>query len=192
MPAKQKDEAAAPIEKTPAAPGYFAPSQESRDRRSMIDNLRSALESASQESSHQAAPAPAYIGFQLGEFYYAAPLESVIEVHRPPRLVPAPNAPEIVQGVTNLRGEIVCLIDPRRLLGLPPESGGAQSRLLRVRGGSRGIEAAIIVDSAYAVGPDAKLSAADSKDPKTPRLLSMNQLLDTPPCRRALQMKLDR
>jgi len=181
MPAKQKDEPAAPIEKTPAAAVSPAPSQESRDRRSMIDNLRSALASASQQSSERAAPAPAYIGFQLGELYYAAPLENVIEVDRPSHLVPAPNAPELVQGVTNLRGDIVCLMNLRQLLGLPSESAGTQSRLLRVRGGSRGIEAAIIVDSTYAIGPNASLSTADSKDPKTPRLLCMNQLLDTPP-----------
>ena len=139
-----------------------------------------APDSGGQESSDSARSAPAYIGFRLGELYYAAPLENVIEVDRPSRPVSAPNAPEIVQGLTNLRGEIVCLVDLRHLLGLPREPAGARSRLLRVRGGSRGIEAAMIVDSAYAVSAGAKLSTADSKDPRAPRLLSINQLLDAP------------
>lgn len=67
-----------------------------------------------------------YILFGLAGTEYATLLTNVMEIGRPSVLTPVPNVPEWVLGVTNLRGDIVSIVDLRRLLdvgdtGLPPD-----------------------------------------------------------------------
>lgn len=67
----------------------------------------------------------ALVVFRLGDAEYGLPVEAVREVlRRPDSVTPLPNAPEAVVGVLSLRGAVVPLIDPHRLLRLPVGNAG--------------------------------------------------------------------
>lgn len=56
-----------------------------------------------------------FVIFQLGEEHYGLPIDSVVEVvARPDKLTKLPKAPKFVEGVMNLRGQVVPVIDQRR------------------------------------------------------------------------------
>jgi purine-binding chemotaxis protein CheW len=59
-----------------------------------------------------------YLGFFLGQEVYGLPLEQLREVARLTRLRRVPGAQPGVAGLVNLRGEIVCALDVRTILGL--------------------------------------------------------------------------
>jgi purine-binding chemotaxis protein CheW len=59
-----------------------------------------------------------FIVFSLHKTEYAVPLSNVIEIERPPAITLVPNMPDWMMGVTNLRGDIVSMVDLRRFLGV--------------------------------------------------------------------------
>ncbi len=63
-----------------------------------------------------------YLAFYLGNEVYGLPLEQLREVAHVGHLRRVPGAPAGVAGLVNLRGEIVCALDVRAILGLPPQS----------------------------------------------------------------------
>src|SRR5687768_14804299 len=72
-----------------------------------------------------------YLGFYLGAEVYGVPLEQLREVARVRNLRRVPGAPAGVAGLVNLRGEILCALDVRAILGLRSEehTSELQSRL---------------------------------------------------------------
>ena len=67
-----------------------------------------------QEAKHQAQ----YVIFRLAGTEYAAPALNVKEVGELTNLTPVPNVPHWLQGVTNLRGDILSIVDLRIFLDL--------------------------------------------------------------------------
>ncbi|WP_455180722.1 chemotaxis protein CheW [Azospirillum melinis] len=66
-----------------------------------------------------------FVVFRLAGAEYGLPVSAVREVlRRPDSITPLPNAPDFVAGVLTLRGEVLPLIDQRRLLGLPADDAG--------------------------------------------------------------------
>jgi len=75
-----------------------------------------------------AKSAPAQIGAQFSTFFVAdlffgVDVLRVQEVLRDQPMTRVPRAPAAVEGLINLRGQIVTAIDLRRRLGLPPRAG---------------------------------------------------------------------
>lgn len=66
---------------------------------------------------------------------YLIPVQDVAEILRPLKLTPVPMAPDHLLGVTNIHGQIVCIIDPGKVLHLKRERGAltASSRFLILR-----------------------------------------------------------
>lgn len=58
--------------------------------------------------------------FTIGELHLAVPAPHVREVQRAVALLPLPGAPPVVEGVVDLRGEIVPVLDLRARLGVAP------------------------------------------------------------------------
>lgn len=77
-------------------------------------NRRSAIEVGSTEEVERT-----FVAFELAQEPYAIPLECVVKIERVPPLIPVPRTPSFVRGIASLRGEIVCVVDLRQLLGLP-------------------------------------------------------------------------
>lgn len=71
-----------------------------------------------------------YIIFSLQDTDYATPLGNVIEIERLPAVTFVPNMPEWVMGVTNLRGDIVSMVDLRRFLGVGQSGYTPNARVL--------------------------------------------------------------
>lgn len=95
-----------------------------------------------------------YLGFYLGAEVYGLPLEQLREVARVSHLRRVPGAPPGVAGLVNLRGEILCALDVRAILGLPLQSSPGSPFLIALRGFADPL--GLIVDSIadiYAVAP---------------------------------------
>lgn len=59
--------------------------------------------------------------FMLNKAYYGVPILQVQEIVKMTEITKLPNTPEFVQGIVNLRGKIIPIIDMRRRFGLPDE-----------------------------------------------------------------------
>jgi purine-binding chemotaxis protein CheW len=88
-----------------------------------------------------------HIVFRLGEQRYAVPVGKVVELDKPPACAVVPNTPHFVQGVTNVRGDILSVIDLRALLGIPRVVRNDSVRLLTVRSADGEMRTGLIVDS---------------------------------------------
>jgi purine-binding chemotaxis protein CheW len=96
-----------------------------------------------------------YLGFYLGNEVYGLPLEQLREVAHVGHLRRVPGAPAGVAGLVNLRGEILCALDVRAILGLPPQASSEAPFIIALRGLPDPL--VLIVDSIadiYAVASD--------------------------------------
>jgi purine-binding chemotaxis protein CheW len=147
-----------------------------------------------------AAPAPKYVLFVLDETHYAVPLENVLELQRLPRITPLPHVPEWLSGVTNLRGEVLSVVDLRELLGLPAAESSTSQRLIVVRSTREEIAVGWIVDrivgirglaaedlkpcSSLMTGPAVSfLSGIVERDERLIAVLDVNRVLASPEMR---------
>lgn len=62
------------------------------------------------------------VNFTIGDVNYGVPVEQVREVRDMQTVTPVPGAPAFVKGVTNLRGQIITVMDLRTRLGLPQKT----------------------------------------------------------------------
>jgi purine-binding chemotaxis protein CheW len=100
------------------------------------------------------------VGFQVGRETYAVPITSLHEIVRVPEITAVPDAPDYLEGVINLRGKIVSVMDLRKRFGEKGVSLTKQNRILVVEHGGK--LAGLIVDSASEV---LKIPAADVDPP---------------------------
>jgi purine-binding chemotaxis protein CheW len=68
--------------------------------------------------------------FALGEERYGLEISSVYEIIRPQQITAVPQSPASVEGVINLRGRIIPVVDLRARFGLPEAATGAASRVV--------------------------------------------------------------
>ena len=61
-----------------------------------------------------------FVGFQLAEQDYAFPIEQIQEIVILNQVTRVPQVPDYVEGVSNLRGSIIPILNLRCLLGLEP------------------------------------------------------------------------
>lgn len=65
-----------------------------------------------------------YCTFLVADLYFGIDVRRVQEVLRSQEVTPVPQAPAVIEGLINLRGQIVPAVDMRRRLGLPPRTPG--------------------------------------------------------------------
>lgn len=88
-------------------------------------------DSATDESATEAAEEHVVI-FRLADEYYALDIQAVQEIVRLPAITSIPGADTWVQGVTNLRGRVVPVIDLRRRCGVQVTDPTADTRIVVV------------------------------------------------------------
>ena len=71
--------------------------------------------------------------FELGAQEYAVDVSWVQEIIRLPEITRVPRAPDFVEGVVNLRGRILPVVDLRKRLALPCEPLGRKARIVIAR-----------------------------------------------------------
>ena len=82
--------------------------------------------------------------FRVGGEDYALDIMRVREIVRPLPITPVPRAPTFVEGVFQLRGEVIPVVDVRKRFGLPVAPVGPRTRYLVVRVAGRRL--ALVVD----------------------------------------------
>ena len=105
------------------------------------------------------------VGFRVGRETYGVPITSLHEIVRVPEITAVPDAPDYIEGVINLRGKIVSVLDLRKRLGETQIVPTRRNRILVLE--HHGRLAGLIVDSASEV---LKIPAADVEPSPTETL----------------------
>jgi purine-binding chemotaxis protein CheW len=144
-----------------------------------------------------------HIVFGLAGARYAVSIRSVLELDRLSPITAVPNTPEFVLGVANVRGEVVSVLDLRRLVGLPALARPETGRLIQVRSSNKTLRSGMLVDSILGMRPvrtgqvepdptaDARVGAvvdglyADKPEPL--RILNVEKLFQTEQLRALLK-----
>jgi purine-binding chemotaxis protein CheW len=84
------------------------------------------------------------VTFRLGDEEYGVDILKVHEINRMMDITAVPNAPPCIEGVINLRGKVIPVINLRKKFGLPSKETDAHSKIVVV---DIGTSAGIIVDS---------------------------------------------
>jgi len=72
------------------------------------------------------------IVFNLGNERYGVDISQVREIIKPTQITRIPNAPDFVEGVINLRGQITTIINLRKRFGLEPKPIDNNTRIIVV------------------------------------------------------------
>lgn len=137
-----------------------------------------------------------FVVFRLMNEEYGVPIAAVQEIVRvPEELTRIPRSPDFVEGVVNLRGVVLPVVDQRRRFGLPSMERSDRQRIMVYT--IRGVRTGFIVDqvlevmriAASVIGPSPTLSeeqqrlirrvANIEKHKRMILLLDIDQLLDT-------------
>jgi purine-binding chemotaxis protein CheW len=78
-----------------------------------------------------------FVGFQIDGQQYAFRIEQIQEIVILDQVTPTPQVPEYVEGVSNLRGAIIPIINLRRLFGLKARPTDSNTRTIVVSVGER-------------------------------------------------------
>jgi len=145
--------------------------------------------------SRMVSDAPRYVLFVVREMQFAVPLERVLETDRVAAITPLPGAAAGVRGLTNLRGEVVPVIDLRDVLGWPAAENSTARRMLVIHDGNRQPLTALLVDQvkglaafahpawksaemAGAHGAEGYVNAVAERDQEWVGLLNLERVLD--------------
>jgi purine-binding chemotaxis protein CheW len=89
------------------------------------------------------------VGFRIGRETFGLPISIVREIVRVPEITSVPNAPDYIEGVINLRGRIIPIVDLRKRFGERSFEPNKKNRIVVVELESRAI--GLIVNSASEV-----------------------------------------
>jgi purine-binding chemotaxis protein CheW len=119
----------------------------------MMSDIRS-VKSDSTEARGQ------FSTFFVDDLFFGVDVLRVQEVLRFQQMTQVPKAPEVIEGLINLRGQIVTAIDLRRRLRLPPRAGNELPINLVVRTGDGAVS--LLVDE---IGDVLNIDAATYERP---------------------------
>lgn len=72
------------------------------------------------------------VGFRIGPESFGVPISLVHEIVRVPEITSVPDAPEYVEGVINLRGRIISVVDLRKRFNEPVIARNKKNRIIVV------------------------------------------------------------
>ncbi len=82
------------------------------------------------ESTKSSSDILQLVSFIIGNEEYAVDIFYVKEINRLSQITKVPNAPDFIEGVINLRGRIIPVIDLRIKIGLPKKEYDKDSRIV--------------------------------------------------------------
>ena len=85
-----------------------------------------------------------FIGFKLGSMEYTIPILKVREIINAPVITRMPQAPHYIEGVTNLRGSIIVIVNLRSLLNMDGDGGAGGGKIIVISSGK--ITFGVLVD----------------------------------------------
>lgn len=109
------------------------------------------------------------VGFRIGKETFGVPIALVHEIVRVPEITAVPEAPACVEGVINLRGRIISVVDLRKRFGEKEISVSKKNRILVAEVENKLV--GLVVDSASEV-----LKIPPSEIDKPPQVYEENEL----------------
>lgn len=85
------------------------------------------------------------VTFNLGNEEYAVAILKVQEINRMKEITRVPNSPSFVEGVINLRGKVIPVVNLRNKFGFAPKENNEQTRIMIMD--IQGITMGLVVDS---------------------------------------------
>jgi len=85
------------------------------------------------------------VTFMLGGEEYGVPISQIQEIDRLSKITKVPKAARFIEGVTNLRGEVIPVLDTRKRFDLEAKESDDRTRIMIVELG--GVKTGLIVDS---------------------------------------------
>jgi chemotaxis signal transduction protein len=85
------------------------------------------------------------VTFMLGEEEYGVPISQIQEIDRLAKITKVPKAAEFIEGITNLRGEVIPVLDTRKRFELEVKPPDDRTRIIIVDLG--GVKTGLVVDS---------------------------------------------
>jgi len=73
-----------------------------------------------------------FVIFRLGDEEFGAPIQQVHEILRMVEITRVPRAPQFIEGVINLRGKVMPVLDLRQRFELPQNTPIGQQRIMEV------------------------------------------------------------
>ena len=86
-----------------------------------------------------------FVTFRLGDGEYGVPIAKIQEIDRSSKMTRVPRAAEYMDGITNLRGEVVPVINARKRFNLPAKEADERTRVIIMELG--GVKTGLLVDS---------------------------------------------
>jgi purine-binding chemotaxis protein CheW len=103
--------------------------------------------------------------FQLADEFYGVDIAHVDGIVKMQSITRVPHSPDFVEGVTNLRGVVLPVVDLRKRFGLEVGALSKESRIINIV--EAGMKVGMIVDSVSEV-----LTVSDTVIEETPRLVT--------------------
>ena len=100
--------------------------------------------------------------FRVADEWYAVPLSDVREIMQDFSITPIPCVPDFIQGVTNVRGEILSVTEAARLMRVSGPAPSAVAAAPAVVIAAEGVATALIVDE---IGDIAEVAEHDVEPP---------------------------
>lgn len=101
--------------------------------------------SLSRPAKKERADAVQYLLIRLGSEEYAIKIDAIVEIIKDIQVTPVPGAPDFIEGVTNLRGEMLSVVDLARAIGLSNTPVARnERRIIKVR--TQGIDVGLLID----------------------------------------------
>ena len=100
---------------------------------------------ADTETSGQQLSEVQLVTFILGDEEYGVPISQIQEIDRVAKITKVPKAPSFIEGITNLRGEVIPVLDTRKRFELPLKQADDRTRIIIVDLG--GVKTGLVVDS---------------------------------------------
>jgi purine-binding chemotaxis protein CheW len=99
----------------------------------------------SSEGTGQGLTEMQLVTFMLGDEEYGIPISQIQEIDRFAKITKVPRAASFIEGITNLRGEVIPVLDTRKRFDLPVRSADDRTRIMIVDLG--GVKTGLVVDS---------------------------------------------
>jgi purine-binding chemotaxis protein CheW len=103
------------------------------------------IEKKLNEKKHHSKTSERYLQFDLGLESYAVHLLSVKEVIPRPNTTPLPNSPSFYDGIMNLRGQIISIVDLRKKLNIASKKENIEEAVIIIE--IEGVAIGLVVDS---------------------------------------------
>lgn len=100
--------------------------------------------------------------FEVADQKYALPTRDVRELVRAVEITPLPDAPAVIEGVVNVRGQVLPVLDVRARFGLPARALDLSDHFIVATAGARGVILRVDRASHLAFVDEASVQASET------------------------------